>query len=121
MTGVGCVRIAAPNVQAIAHSGQPAPFPQRLFLPPGFNPKFATFGEACAYARVCRYTGYQRVADGRWKSFKDGGRHMVEFASVVEDLERMQAAGAVQVKRPEKRPVGRPKKIKSEAEAANAE
>ena len=56
--------------------------PKTVFLPPGFNPKFATFNEACAYARVCRYTGYQRVADGRWRSFKDGGRHMVEFASV---------------------------------------
>jgi hypothetical protein len=92
--------------------------PRTIFLPPGFNPKFATFNEACAYARICRYTGYQRVADGRWETFKDGGRHMVVFASVLADLEAKQVTGAVQVKRPEKRPVGRPRKIKPEAVAS---
>ena len=63
-------------------SGQPAPFPERFFGA-GFDPKFATFDEACAYARICRFTGYQRVADRRWQSFHDSGRHMVVFASVL--------------------------------------
>jgi hypothetical protein len=90
--------------------------PKTIFLPPGFNPKFSTFNEACAYARICRFTGYQRVADGRWRSFKDGGRHMVEFASVTEDLERMQAGGAPLLKRPR----GRPPKAK-QAAAISAE
>jgi hypothetical protein len=95
--------------------------PKTVFLPPGFNPKFATFNEACAYARVCRYTGYQRVADRRWRSFKDGGRRMVEFASVIEDLDQQQAASPTVVKRPEKRPIGRPRKPKPEAAASAAE
>jgi hypothetical protein len=92
--------------------------PRDIFLPPGFNPKYATFTEACAYARVCRYTGYQRVADGRWRSFKDGGRHMVVFSTVVADLERQQAASPTVVKRPEKKKPGRPRKSEAVASAA---
>ena len=88
--------------------------PLEIHLPEGFNPKFATFIEACAYARVSRFIGNERIAEGRWEAFREGRRLMVVFSSVRTDLERMRVAGAVSAKKPTtKRPPGRPRNTPS--------
>ena len=74
-------------------------------LPPNFAPVICTFDEACSYARCTRWTGYQRVKEGRWRTFMDGRLRKVEFDSVVKDTARIRAEG----REPAKRPAGRPK------------
>jgi hypothetical protein len=92
------------------------PKPYRFVpLPPNFHPVFCTFNEACSYARCARWTGYQRVEQGRWRSFRDGRIRKVEFDSVVEDMERIRAEGRDEPP-PAKRPVGRPKTASASAE-----
>jgi hypothetical protein len=63
---------------------------------------------------LCEAWPLAKIKQGRWKSFKDGRRRVIEFQSVLADEERLKAASAP----PEKRPPGRPKKIKSEAVAS---
>ena len=85
---------------------KPKPY-RYVSLPPNFHPVICTFDEACSYARCARWTGYQRVKEGRWRTFRDGRIRKVEFASVVEDMERVMAEGREEPVG--KRPVGRPK------------
>ena len=90
------------------------PKPYRFVpLPPNFSPVICTFDEACSYARCSRWTGNEKVKQGRWRTFKDGRLRKVEFDSVVEDTARVMAEGREE--RVVKRPVGRPK-----IESANA-
>jgi hypothetical protein len=94
-----------------------------LHLPPDFCPKYSTLDEACSYARHGRWQGHYKIKTGRWKSFKDGRRRVIVFASVVEDEERLKAKNLGQHVEPVvvKRPVGRPRKVKPEAAAVSAE
>jgi hypothetical protein len=87
------------------------PKPYRfIHLPPDFSPKNATFDEACSYARHSRWMGHQKVREGRWRVFKDGRKTIVEFASVLEDEERLKAKTGAKPPEPKpKRPPGRPK------------
>jgi hypothetical protein len=79
-------------------------------LPPGFHPVICTFDEACSYARCSRWTGHQKVKQGRWRTFKDGRVRKVEFDSVVEDVERIRTESGIKPPEPMgKRRPGRPK------------
>jgi hypothetical protein len=99
------------------------PKPYRYIpLPPDFSPVICTFEEACSYARCGRWTGHHRVKDGRWRSCKDGRMRRIVFASVVEDTERLIAAGGEQLEPVEpvveKRRPGRPRKAESATASA---
>ena len=107
----------------------PKPSPYKyLPLPPDFCPKYATFDEACSYARHGRWQEHKKVRDGRWRTFKDGRKTIVEFDSVLQDEERLSAGAHFgRVNRPQqtgelavtKRPVGRPRKQRSEITTAS--
>ena len=92
-----------------------------LHLPMDFCPKYCTLDEACSYARHKRWQGHYKIKTGRWKAFKDGRRTIIEFASVIEDEERLKAGGRP-VEPVQKNPPGRPRKHpKPEAAAASPE
>lgn len=99
-----------------------APYDRKPFtyihLPMDFSPKYCTLDEACSYARHGRWQGHQKIKRGRWRSFKDGRRRVIEFASVIEDEERLKAEGQPVEPVSAKRAVGRPKKPKPEQSAA---
>ena len=60
-------------------------------------------------------------AHGRWRTFKDGGRRVVVFASVVEDMERREAEGSGKPIEPvAKRRPGRPRKPCPEDQTSQA-
>ena len=92
-----------------------------LSLPPDFCPTYCSLDEACSYARHGRWYGHQKIRKGRWRTLKDGRRTVVVFASVLEDMERLQAASAASDAAPDtgKRRVGRPRKpIDAQPQAA---
>ena len=100
-----------------------------LPLPVDFNPVVITVDEACSYARQSRWTTFQKIRQGRYRTFLDGRIRKIEFASVVEDMERLRAGahqGPVAAPPPSepavvKRPTGRPrKKPKPETATASA-
>ena len=62
-----------------------------LPLPAEFNPVVITVDECCAYARQSRWTTFQKIRQGRYRTFLDGRIRKIEFASVVEDMERLRA------------------------------
>jgi hypothetical protein len=91
-----------------------------IHLPPDFAPKYCTLDEACSYARHARWHGHMRIKQGRWRAFKDGRRTVIEFDSVVEDEERLQAENGIRPKAAlvvKKTPVGRPHKPKPKIDA----
>jgi hypothetical protein len=92
-----------------------------LNLPPDFCPTYCTLAEACSYARHGRWQGHQKIKDKRWRSFKDGRRRVIEFASVIEDEERLKVATSAKAESAAKRPRGRPKTPKPEQPSAPAE
>lgn len=48
---------------------KPKPY-KYIPLPPDFCPAICTFDEACSYARHSRWTGHQKVKEGRWRTFR---------------------------------------------------
>jgi hypothetical protein len=85
--------------------------PKYLSLPAGFSPVYATVDEVCAYARQSRWTTFQKIRKGRYRTFKDGRIRKVVFASVLADMERLMAGGDGKPLDPvDKRRPGRPKK-----------
>ena len=92
-----------------------------LSLPPDFCPKYATFDEACSFSRHGRWIGHKKVREGRWRTFKDGGRRVVIFASVVEDMQRREAEDCGKPIEPAvKRKPGRPRKPRPEDQTSQA-
>lgn len=58
-------------------------------LPPDFCPVYCTIDEACRFCRHGRWIGFEKIRVGRWRTFKDGRHRLVEFASVMEDIQRL--------------------------------
>lgn len=92
---------------------KPKPY-KYIPLPPDFCPAICTFDEACSYARHSRWTGHQKVKEGRWRTFRDGRLRKVIFASVLEDMERTMAIGSDKIEPVIKRKRGRPPKPRPE-------
>ena len=110
----------APNAEEEADPKPKQSYKRKPFtfihLPADFSPKYCSLPEACSYARHGLWQGHAKIKQGRWKSFRDGRRRVIIFASVIADEEQLIAASAP----PEKRPPGRPK-TKPEATASAAE
>ncbi len=94
---------------------KPKPF-KFLPLPPDFSPAYCTIEEACSYARHERWYAHQKINDGRWRTFKDGRRTVVVFASVIEDTERLRAASNAPPDTGKRQP-GRPRKADAQPQA----
>jgi hypothetical protein len=102
------------------------PKPYRYIpLPPDFCPIDATVDEVASFRREGRWTVFVKIRDGRYESYRDGRIRKIIFASVLADRERTIAAGRKQPEPVEpvvkKKPVGRPRKPKTEAPAHAAE
>ena len=60
-----------------------------IHLAPDFCSTYCSFAEACSFARDGRWMGHKKIREGRWRAFKDGKLRKVEFASALEDTERL--------------------------------
>jgi hypothetical protein len=88
-----------------------------LNLPPDFNPIDATVDEVASWRRESRWTTHKKVREGVYESYLDGRIRKIIFASVKADRER-----AITTSRNPsgKRPVGRPRKHRSEDQTSQA-
>lgn len=107
--------MSKPKLKSKSESYNRRPFTY-IHLPMDFSPKYCSLDEACSYARHGRWQGHQKIKEGRWKSFKDGRRRVIEFASVIADEERLKAASVPPVKRPPGRPKTKPEAVTASAE-----
>jgi hypothetical protein len=65
-------------------------------LPADFNPRFATADEVAAYARISRRVVERRMRDETYESFLAGpNKRLIVFQSVLDDIERRRAQGAM--------------------------
>jgi hypothetical protein len=87
----------------------PAAMPRKfLNLPKDFHPVDATPEEVASYRRESLRTVHQKIADGRYQSYRESRIRKIIFESVLADRERAIAADRA----PEatgKRRVGRPR------------
>jgi hypothetical protein len=95
---------------------KPAPLeslPPELGLPP------ATIQQVMAFTGASARSVWRKIADGTYRSFKDGDRRLILWSSVIKERDRLIALGPQFSERPRtgKRRVGRPKKTAASAAA----
>jgi hypothetical protein len=89
------------------------------YLPADFHPRYATPDEVAAYARLSRREVDRRMRDGTYKSFLAGpNKRLVEFATVLTDIERRASQGPSFGTPEGRKPRGRRPKQGSAAERA---
>jgi hypothetical protein len=66
---------------------------------PTIEPLVLPFSEACQASGHGRDKGYDKLKDGRWESYMDGGTRMVTVASIKADQARMLAQSEGKFKR----------------------
>jgi hypothetical protein len=66
---------------------------------PNLEPLALPFSEACSASGHGRDKGYDKLKDGRWESYMDGGTRMVTLASIKADQARMLAVDNGKFKR----------------------
>jgi hypothetical protein len=79
---------------------RPAPIES---LPPGRQSLDATIQEVMAYRRESARVVWRKISDGTYKSYKDGNKRLIEWASVLEDRDRCIALGPQLSEPPTKR------------------
>jgi hypothetical protein len=80
--------------------------PAELGMPP------ASIQQVMAFTGTSARSIWRKIANGTYKSFKDGDRRFILWSSVIKERDRLIALGPQLSRRPTtgKRPVGRPKK-----------
>jgi hypothetical protein len=92
---------------------KPAPLPPNLRLD-------VTVNEVMAFRHESARTVFRKLTAGTYKSYKNGGRRLIVWQSVLDDRERSLSHGAQLPSRPitGKRRPGRPRKDHPENKAA---